>query len=70
MAAPYSMDLRARVFKAWEASGDAEEVAATFGVSRANAEYGDVGTGRRWPLSRNGPTVDGGHMECPSDSYA
>ena len=35
MAAPYSMDLRERVFKAWEASGDAEEVAATFGVSRA-----------------------------------
>ncbi len=35
MAAPYSMDLRERVFKAWEASGDAEEVAATLGVSRA-----------------------------------
>ena len=35
MAAPYSMDLRARVFKAWEASGDADDVAATFGVSRA-----------------------------------
>lgn len=35
MAAAYSMDLRARVFKAWEASGDADEVAATFGVSRA-----------------------------------
>jgi transposase len=35
MAAPYSMDLRERVFKAWEASGDAEDVAATFGVSRA-----------------------------------
>lgn len=35
MAAPYSMDLRKRVFKAWEASGDAEEVAGTFGVSRA-----------------------------------
>ena len=35
MAASYSMDLRERVFKAWEASGDAEEVAATFGVSRA-----------------------------------
>lgn len=33
--APYSMDLRKRVFQAWEASGDAEEVAATFGVSRA-----------------------------------
>ena len=33
--APYSMDLRKRVFKAFEASGDAEEVAATFGVSRA-----------------------------------
>ena len=32
--APYSMDLRKRVFKAFEASGDAEEVAATFGVSR------------------------------------
>jgi len=35
MAAPYSMDLRERVFKAWEASGDAEDVAATFGVSRS-----------------------------------
>jgi transposase len=35
MASPYSMDLRKRVFKAWEASGDADEVAATFGVSRA-----------------------------------
>jgi transposase len=35
MAAPYSMDLRARVFKAWKASGDADDVAATFGVSRA-----------------------------------
>ena len=33
--APYSMDLRKRVFKAFAASGDAEEVAATFGVSRA-----------------------------------
>jgi transposase len=35
MAAPYSQDLRERVFKAWERSGDAEDVAATFGVSRA-----------------------------------
>ena len=35
MAAPYSMDLRARVFKAWQTSGDADDVAATFGVSRA-----------------------------------
>jgi len=35
MAAPYSMDLRRRVFKAWQASGDADDVAATFGVSRA-----------------------------------
>ena len=35
MAAPYSMDLRERVFTAFEASGDAEEVAGTFGVSRA-----------------------------------
>ena len=35
MAAPYSMDLRQRVFKAWKASGDADEVAATFGASRA-----------------------------------
>lgn len=33
--APYSMDLRTRVFKAFAASGDAQEVAATFGVSRA-----------------------------------
>ena len=35
MAAPYSMDLRTRVVKAWEASEDAEAVATTFGVSRA-----------------------------------
>ena len=35
MAAPYSIDLRERVFNAWEASGDAGEVAATFDVSRA-----------------------------------
>src|SRR6476660_8086510 len=33
--APYSMDLRERVARAWDAIGDAEEVAATFGVSRA-----------------------------------
>jgi len=30
--APYSMDLRERVVRAWDASGDAEEVAATFAV--------------------------------------
>lgn len=35
MAAPYSLDLRRRVLKAWETSGDADDVAATFGVSRA-----------------------------------
>jgi transposase len=29
------MDLRERVFKAWQASGDAEDVAMTFSVSRA-----------------------------------
>jgi len=33
--APFSMDLRQRVARAWDASGDAEEVAATCGVSRA-----------------------------------
>jgi transposase len=33
--AAYSMDLRQRVARAWDASGDAEDVAATFGVSRA-----------------------------------
>jgi transposase len=32
---PYSMDLRERVVQAWDESGDAEEVAATFAVSRA-----------------------------------
>ncbi len=31
----YSMDLRERVIRAWDESGDAEEVADTFGVSRA-----------------------------------
>src|SRR5262245_12375018 len=35
MAAPYSMDLRERVLKAFKASGDADAVAATFAVSRA-----------------------------------
>jgi transposase len=35
MATAYSMDLRERVLKAWQASGDADAVAATFGVSRA-----------------------------------
>jgi transposase len=35
MAAPYSMDLRERVLKAWDTTGNADEVAATFGVSRA-----------------------------------
>lgn len=35
MAAPYSMDLRKRVAKAWDESGDADEIAATFQVSRA-----------------------------------
>jgi transposase len=33
--APYSMDLRERVARAWDVSGEAEDVAATFGVSRA-----------------------------------
>ena len=33
--APYSMDLRKRVLKAFDTCGDAEDVAATFGVSRA-----------------------------------
>ena len=35
MAAPYSMDLRERVAKAWDDRGDAEDIAATFSVSRA-----------------------------------
>jgi transposase len=35
MMAPYSMDLRERVARAWDASGDADEVAAQFSVSRA-----------------------------------
>ena len=33
--APYSMDLRKRVVKAFDTCGDAADVAATFGVSRA-----------------------------------
>ncbi len=32
---PYSMDLRERVIQAWDTSGDADAVAATFAVSRA-----------------------------------
>lgn len=35
MAVAYSIDLRERVAKAWDAIGDADEVAATFRVSRA-----------------------------------
>jgi transposase len=35
MAAAYSMDLRERVEKAWDQIGDADEIAATFLVSRA-----------------------------------
>jgi transposase len=35
MAAAYSMDLRERVAKAWDDIGDADEIAATFQVSRA-----------------------------------
>jgi transposase len=35
MAAAYSMDLRKRVAKAWDETGDADEIAATFQVSRA-----------------------------------
>jgi transposase len=33
--APYSMDLRKRVAKAWDTSGDADAVAAQYEVSRA-----------------------------------
>jgi transposase len=33
--APYSMDLRKRVVRAWDATHDAEAVAATYEVSRA-----------------------------------
>ena len=63
--APYSMDLRERVARAWDASGDADDVAATFGVSRAwvhrliqrRRETGsiaprqtnEVSVARRWP---------------------
>ncbi len=36
MAAPDSMDLRERLYRAWVATGDADEVAATFGVSWAS----------------------------------
>jgi hypothetical protein len=32
---PYSMDLRERVVRAWDASSDADVTAATFAVSRA-----------------------------------
>jgi transposase len=35
MAAAYSLDLRERVAKAWDDSGDANAIAATFRVSRA-----------------------------------
>jgi transposase len=33
--APYSLDLRERVLRAWDARGDADAVAARFAVSRA-----------------------------------
>ncbi len=35
MAAAYSLDWRERVAKAWDESGDADEIAATFRVCRA-----------------------------------
>lgn len=35
MAAAYSMDLRKRVAQAWDETGDADEIASTFRVSRA-----------------------------------
>lgn len=35
MAVAYSIDLRERVAKAWDEIGDADEIAATFRVSRA-----------------------------------
>src|SRR5579862_4081737 len=35
MAVAYSIDLRERVAKAWDELGDADEIAATFRVSRA-----------------------------------
>ena len=48
--APYSLDLRRRVLSAWDASGDAEWVAAQLAVSRAwvhrvvqrRREFGEV----------------------------
>ena len=35
MAAAYSIDLRERVAQAWDETGDADEIASTFRVSRA-----------------------------------
>lgn len=35
MATAYSMDLRERVAQAWDETGDADEIASTFRVSRA-----------------------------------
>lgn len=43
--APYSMDLRTRVIKAFETTGDAEDVAMTFGVSRVGASVGAAAPG-------------------------
>jgi len=62
--APYSMDLRERVARAWDVSGDAEEVAATFGVSRAWVHRLIQRRTNNVALMLR-PTGDGGRRRCP-----
>ena len=67
--APYSMDLRKRVLRAWDAGMDAESVAAKYEVSRAwvhrlvqrRRETGSIAPGSKppfagacWPVTRRG----------------
>ena len=64
--APYSMDLRKRVARAWDAGMDAETVAATYEVSRAwvhrliqrRRETGSLEPRRQTTFRRRALTVD------------
>ena len=64
--APYSMDLRKRVARAWDSGMDAETVAATYEVSRAwvhrliqrRRETGSLEPRRQTTFRRRALTVD------------
>ena len=66
MAAPYSMDLRERVLKAWEKSGDADAPSPRPNIEDdAGDEVADAGCGER----RNGldRDLDGEIRRAPDD---